>query len=145
MEPGVEHEAAIDPTTDDPHAWLEEVDGAEQLAWVRRQNDAAAASLDTDRFRRLQDSILEVMDAKEKIPSVTKHGEWLYDHWTDAEHERGLWRRTTLESFMTEEPEWEVLIDLDALGEAEGVNWVWHGASLLPRDYQRALVWLSRG
>ncbi len=133
------------PTNDDPHAWLEEVEGHAQLEWVRGRNAAAAAQLETDRFQRFQDGILEVLDADEKIPELTKHGGWLYEHRTDAEHPRGLWRRTTPESFATGEPEWEVLIDLDALGEAEGVNWVWHGASLLPHDYRYALVWLSRG
>src|SRR5690606_40069428 len=60
-----------------------------------------------------------------------------------------LWRRTTLDSYRTEEPEWEVLLDVDALGAAEGESWVWHGASLLrPAEgepYRRALVTLSRG
>ncbi len=131
--------------TDDPHAWLEEVEGQAQLEWVRERNAAAAAQLETDRFRRFEAGIREVLDADEKIPVLTKRGGWLYEHRTDAQHPRGLWRRTTPESFATGTPEWEVLIDLDALGAAEGVNWVWHGATLLPHDYRYALVWLSRG
>src|SRR5690606_4478058 len=124
----------VDASAADPHAWLEEVEGQQQLAWVRERNQEAQAALGTERFASLQAGVLEILDAKEKIPHVTKHGGWLYNHWTDAEHERGLWRRTTPESFASGEPEWEVLLDLDALGEREGVNWVWHGASLLPHD-----------
>lgn len=129
----------------DPHGWLEEVEGREQLDWVRARNADTAAALETANFEELQAGILEVLDAQEKIPELHKRGEYVYNHWTDAEHVRGLWRRATLESFAAGEPEWEVLIDLDALSEAEGVNWVWHGANLLPRDQRRALVWLSRG
>ncbi len=131
--------------SDDPNAWLEEVEGEKQLAWVRERNAETAVRLETGRFTQISNGIREVLDAKEKIPVVSKHGGLLYNLWKDADHPRGLWRRTTPESFASNEPEWEVLIDLDALGQAEDVNWVWGGASLLPHDYRRALVYLSRG
>jgi prolyl oligopeptidase len=38
-----------------------------------------------------------------------------------------------------------VLLDLDALAEAEAEDWVWHGADTLPPAHQRALLRLSRG
>ena len=38
-----------------------------------------------------------------------------------------------------------MLIDVDALGKAEGKSWVWHGADCLPPEYQRCLVSLSPG
>lgn len=141
------NERAADPSVGaaDPHAWLEDIEGQAQLDWVKARNAATAAALETDAFAERRAAILEVLDAKEKIPEVTKRGGWLYNHWTDEQHERGLWRRTTPESFATSQPEWETLIDLDALGQAEGVNWVWHGATLLPHDYRLALVRLSRG
>lgn len=143
----------------DPHQWLEEVTGEEALAWVRERNAAAEAELDgvgdprdpaaASLAATLQDEIREILDAKDRIPGVTKRGEYLYNFWTDAEHERGLWRRTTLDSYRTEQPEWEVLLDVDALNEAEGEDWVWHGARLLrPQEgepYRHALVDLSHG
>lgn len=129
----------------DPHAWLEEVEGQTQLDWVRQRNAKTAESLETERFSAIRDGILEVLDAKEKIPTVSKHGGLLYNLWKDVDHPRGLWRRTTPESFATDQPSWEVLLDLDRLGQQEGVNWVWGGSDLLPHDYGRALVYLSRG
>lgn len=143
----------------DPHAWLEEVEGEEQLAWVRERNARAEAEIDGVPDPRdpggaplaatLESEIREILDATDRIPAVTQRGEHLYNLWTDAEHERGLWRRTTLESYRGGDTEWEELLDLDALGEAEGENWVWHGASLLRpaagEPYRRALVNLSRG
>ncbi|MEE1651614.1 prolyl oligopeptidase family serine peptidase [Brachybacterium sp. J144] len=146
----------------DPHLWLEEVTGEEALAAVRARNAAAESELDAVRdpldpdgaplAATLQREILEILDATDRIPGVVKRGEHLYNVWTDAEHERGLWRRTTLASYRTEEPEWEVLLDVDALNEAEGEDWVWHGARLLRpagaaegEPYRRALVDLSHG
>lgn len=129
----------------DPFIWLEEVEGEEQLTWVRKRNAHAEQTLKTSRYEELHAEILEVETSSERIPQVTKAGPHLYDFWTDAEHERGLWRRTTEAEFAKEAPEWEVLLDLDELAAAEGVNWVWHSATLLPPERERALVRLSRG
>ncbi|MGO1683820.1 MAG: prolyl oligopeptidase family serine peptidase [Brachybacterium sp.] len=143
----------------DPHQWLEEVTGEDALAWVRERNAAAEAELDEARDPRaragaplaatLQHDIREILDAKDRIPGVVKRGDFLYNFWTDAEHERGLWRRTTLDSYRSEDPEWEILLDIDALNEAEGEDWVWHGARLLrPQEgepYRHALIDLSHG
>lgn len=129
----------------DPHAWLEDVEGDAALDWVRAHNERAVAALETERFTQLREESLEVLDSTDKIPAVVQRGEHLYNFWTDAEHERGLWRRTTWESYRTAEPEWEVLLDVDALAAEEGVGWVWHGAQVLRPAYERALVALSRG
>ena len=37
------------------------------------------------------------------------------------------------------------MLDLDALGAAEGENWVWGGADALGPAYRRCLLFLSRG
>ncbi|AXK44404.1 prolyl oligopeptidase family serine peptidase [Brachybacterium saurashtrense] len=149
---------AADGSTD-PHQWLEDVTGTEALDRVRQCNAAAEDELDAvadpahpdgaPLTETLQAEIREILDAKDRIPAVTVRGEFLYNVWTDAEHERGLWRRTTLESYRTDEPEWEILLDVDALNEAEGEDWVWHGARLLrPAEgepYRHALIDLSHG
>src|SRR6185437_10986977 len=82
---------------------------------------------------------------KEKIPFLTKHADKYYNFWKDADHPRGLWRRTTLESYRTGEPAWEVVLDIDALGKAEGKNWVFQGANYLEPDCTRCMVALSAG
>lgn len=130
---------------DDRHAWLEDVEGTAPLDWVRDRNAQAVAALTTPRFEDLRAGTLEVLDSTEKIPAVVQRGDHLYNFWTDAEHPRGLWRRTTWESYRTAEPEWEVLLDVDALGAEEGVSWVWHGSRVLRPSFDRALVHLSRG
>ncbi|MGZ6677440.1 MAG: prolyl oligopeptidase family serine peptidase [Nocardioides sp.] len=130
----------------DPHLWLEEVLGDEQLAWVRDQNARTDAELaGDDEFAALAAGIRGVLDADDNIPFVSKVGDHLYNFWQDASHERGLWRRTTMASYRSGATEWEVLLDLDALSAEEGENWVWHGAGLLRPSLDRALVSLSRG
>lgn len=139
--------------SNDPFLWLEEVQGDSALSWVTRQNAEAEAQLHDADFGQLRADLRDILDAADRIPGVVKRGEWLYNFWTDAEHPQGLWRRTTLESYTTENPQWETLLDIDALSAEEGVTWVWHGASLLRPEqasdevpgYSRALIDLSPG
>lgn len=133
----------------DPHAWLEDVEGPDALAWVAERNaDAEARVAGGPGFTTTRDAVLEVLDADDRIPLVSAAGDHVYNFWRDASHERGVWRRTTLASYRTDAPSWEVLLDLDALSAAEDVAWVWHGAQVLrtgPLAFRRALVTLSRG
>ncbi len=130
----------------DPNQWLEDVTGEKPLAWVREHNARTEAELaGAPGFDALEADILAILDSDAKIPFVSKRGDYYYNFWQDAQHERGLWRRTTLEEYRKPEPEWEVLLDLDALNKAEQENWVWHGADCLRPDYTRCLVALSRG
>ncbi|GLY66316.1 prolyl oligopeptidase [Amycolatopsis taiwanensis] len=120
--------------------------GERALTWVRARNAETVGELTGgERFERLRAELREVLDADDRIPYVRRRGEFFYNFWQDAQHPRGLWRRTTLEEYRTERPEWEILLDLDALAEAEGENWVWQGATVLRPEYRRALVELSRG
>lgn len=137
---------APEATADDPRLWLEEVEGDDALTWVRERNAETTSTLAaTDEFASTQAALRAVLDSDAKIPDVSQVGDHLYNFWKDSEHVRGLWRRTTLESYRTAEPEWETVLDVDALGEAEGESWVWHGASILRPAYRKALVSLSRG
>jgi prolyl oligopeptidase len=130
----------------DPYLWLEDVTGEKPLAWVRERNAKSVAALaETAGFRDLEARILKILDSKEKIPFVTKIGDRFYNFWRDADHPKGLWRRTTLEEYRRPAPAWETVLDLDALAKAEGENWVWHGATVLEPEDRLCLVSLSRG
>ena len=130
----------------DPHQWLEEVTGEEALAWVEKQNavtvEAMAAS---EGFESMQGRIRAILDSDDRIPFVSRRADQLYNIWRDADHPKGLWRRTSMESFRTDSPEWEIVLDIDALAEAEGEGWVWKGSTCLPPEYRRCLLNLSRG
>ena len=132
--------------TPDPYLWLEDITGERALAWVRQRNVEAERLLEAEPgFSALRDGIRDVLDSREQIPYVARRGGQFYNLWRDDRNPRGLWRRTTLASYRTPEPVWETVIDLDALGQTEGENWVWAGASCLGPDYRRCLVSLSRG
>ncbi|MEO8364977.1 MAG: prolyl oligopeptidase family serine peptidase [Pseudoxanthomonas sp.] len=136
--------------TDDKYAWLEDVTGDKPLQWVKTQNAKTEAEIAaTPEFAQLEGKILTMLDSDAKIPGVEKIGAYYYNFWKDKSHERGVWRRTTLEEYRKPQPQWETVIDLDALNAAEGLQddrkWVWHGADCRKPDYDRCLVALSRG
>lgn len=144
----------------DPHKFLEDVLGKESLDWVEQQNKNCIAKFgdpnDTEEYKRL----LEILDSKDKIPSVAQIGRntgdkegMYYNFWQDEKHVQGIWRKTTLESYKSESPEWETVLDLDALDPptTDTANtWVWHGSTLLDEGtpdqaHDRALISLSPG
>ncbi|MFC0582263.1 prolyl oligopeptidase family serine peptidase [Micrococcoides hystricis] len=127
----------------DPYLWLENIHGDDALSWVREQNAATEAELYDDQYRRLVAEHLEVLNSAEKIPAPSQRGQYVYNFWQDAEHPRGLWRRTPVDSYASQNPEWEVLLDVDELSAQEGVEWVFTGASPLRPDDDRAMVALS--
>lgn len=130
---------------DDRYLWLEDITGDDALDWVRRHNEPTLTDLGGERFEQMRAEALEVLDTDARIPYVRRRGEHLYNFWRDADNPRGLWRRTTLDSYRTEEPHWDVVIDVDALARADDENWVWAGADVLDPDHTRALISLSRG
>jgi prolyl oligopeptidase len=138
---------AISPEPTDENVWLEEIYGEEQLAWVREQNSRTEDLLEDAEYAGLESSILEVLDSTDRIPMVGKRGDWYYNFWKDRQNPKGLWRRTTWESYCTDSPEWDVLLDVDALAAAEGEEWVFHGATFLRppagEPYRLALLALS--
>ena len=138
--------SAQTPPSDDPHAWLEDVQGEKALGWVKARNAKAEAEIaGSPTFRQLEADIRAILDSDAKIPGVEKIGDYYYNFWKDKQHERGVWRRTTLAEYRKPEPKWETVLDLDALNRAENAKWVWHGADCLRPKYERCLIALSPG
>ncbi|MEV0761149.1 prolyl oligopeptidase family serine peptidase [Nocardia sp. NPDC050435] len=130
----------------DPYLWLEEVTDERALDWARAHNDVVVRRFAAaDRFSELERRILDMLDDDTKVAYPGRRGKWLYNFWRDAEHPKGLWRRTTFAEYAKESPAWDVLIDVDALAAAEDENWVWAGANVLRPAQDRALISLSRG
>lgn len=129
----------------DPYLWLEDVTGGDALDWVRARNEPSLTMFCDAEFEQMRNEALEVLDTETRIPYVRRRGEHLYNFWRDAANPCGLWRRTTLDSYRTDSPEWDVLIDLDELSRADNRKWVWAGAGVIEPDYTRALVGLSPG
>ena len=141
----VPHPAAAQ-SNDDPFQWLEDVQGEKALAWAREHNAKSTAILEArPEYKPIYARTLEILDSREKIPTPELLGETVYNFWRDDAHERGIWRRTTLASYRTAAPQWETVLDIDALARADGKAWVFHGAECLPPANARCLVTLSAG
>jgi len=131
---------------DDPYLWLEGVDDAKALEWVDAQNAATAERLTSNPlFDELYAQAKTILNASSRLPEVHQQGDWLYNFWRDDKHPRGIYRRTTLASFATDDPEWEVVIDVDALSAEEGQQWVFKGMECLRGRPEHCLVSLSPG
>ncbi len=135
--------------SNDAHLWLEDVEGDDALEWVRTQNERTLADLQSDdRYEAFEAAALEVLTSNDRIPYGTIRDGLVYNFWQDDEHVRGLWRRTPLASYRTEEPDWEIILDVDALAAAEDANWVFKGANVFKPeggDHYYALLSLSDG
>ena len=130
----------------DPFLWLEDVQGERALGWVREQNARSQKLLQArPEYAPARERLLQILNAKDRIPQITRRGDHVYNLWQDEAHKRGLWRRTTLSEYRKPQPAWETVLDLDALATAERENWVWGGAHALATDPSRCLVFLSRG
>jgi|TARA_R100000049_G_scaffold4928_1_gene12353 prolyl oligopeptidase len=130
----------------DPFIWLEETRSDQALKWVENENEKTVAALQTDpRFEELKAEALAIYDAEDRIPSVSFRHYGLVNFWQDAKDPKGILRRTTLESWRTDNPEWETILDVDALATAEGKEWVYGGMTCLPPDGTRCMVYLSDG
>ena len=130
---------------DDPFIWLEEVGSPRVRAWVEARNTETVNVLCDAQFERDRIALLDILNAQDRIPWIVQRARFLYNYWQDEQNPKGLWRRTTLASYRTLTPEWEVVLDIDSLAKAEGEDWVWRGCTSLPPAHRYGLVQLSRG
>ena len=134
-----------DPIDDDPYLWLEEIRSDAALTWARERTGETEAAYDSPTHTALQERLHQILDDPDRVVVPSRHGAWMYNLWKDAANPRGLWRRASRDSFAAGEPQWEVLIDVDALGRDEGTPWAFAGASHGPRGSHRAWDWPSAG
>ena len=130
----------------DDHLALEQVDGAEAMAFVRASNDRALAVLTGDpRYETFRAEAQAILTATDRIPGPSFLGDGIGNFWQDATNPKGVWRRTTLDSYASADTRWETLLDVDALARTEGKDWVFKGANCLAPDETRCLISLSDG
>ncbi|WP_250434346.1 prolyl oligopeptidase family serine peptidase [Hanstruepera flava] len=131
---------------DDPYLWLEEVDGEKALDFVSTQNQKTIDKLtSTSYYQDIYDKALAIYNSTDRIAYPTTYGDYVYNFWKDKDHVRGIWRRTLRSDYLSGNPNWETLLDIDALSKQDDVKWVYKGASGLHPDYNRFLVRLSKG
>ena len=136
--------AAVSAVQDDPYIWLEEFSSPRVDQWIAAHNAPTFAELEADpRYKTFYDQALAIAEAKDRNPTGRFLGGQIYNFWQDADHVRGIWRRTSADSYTTASPVWETVLDLDALSTAENANWVWKGAQCARPTERRCLISLS--
>jgi len=132
--------------TDADHLYLEEVLGDEALNEVKAWNKTTLDRLKADpRYDTFYNDALEILNSKDKIPYVSYRNDEVHNFWQDATHVRGVWRKSTLDSYLGDDTQWETVIDFDKLAKDEGKNWVYKGNSCLSPENELCIVNLSDG
>lgn len=130
----------------DEFLWLEDVNGKKSLDWVKEQNAKTEAVLKSDaRYETFRKDALAILTAQDRTPTPNFRGDGVDNFWQDAKQVRGLWRHTTLESYQSDKPKWQTVLDIDALAKREKANWIFKGADCLAPEETRCLVSLSDG
>lgn len=133
-----------------PFAELEEIDGKSALQWVAERNKESAAVLESDTlFQQIKSEVLEILDAKDRIPSIairSRGAEVQVDNfWQGPDNVRGIYRRQSLADYKSKLENWETLIDIDQIAREEKINWVFKGLVCAPIRWERCLLMLSKG
>lgn len=82
------------------------------------------------------------LTAAQPVPRLS--GDFLYEFHRSPNHPRGILRTSTPAALLEGRPDWQVVLDLDALAESEDEPWVWMGVRFLQPGHRRAMVLLSR-
>jgi prolyl oligopeptidase len=130
----------------DKYQWLEDVSGEKPMAWVNEENARSAKVLQTDpRYAELAQTALKVLESPVRLPTPDFHEGEIYNTWQDAEHVRGILRKTSLDSYLTSQPDWHTVIDYDDLATKDNQKWVQKGINCLYPGNNLCLVSLSDG
>ena len=88
---------------------------------------------------------LAIAQAKDRIPAPAFLNGGVFNFWQDADHVRGILRRTTLADYQNDSPSWQTVLDVDALSKAENANWFFRGSNCIEPEETRCMLSLSDG
>jgi prolyl oligopeptidase len=134
------------PAQQDKYQWLEDVSSPQSMAWVKEEDERSAKVLEGDpRFASLKATALKVLESPDRLPTPDFRNGEIYNTWQDAQHVRGILRRTSLADYLTAEPHWHTVLDYDALAKEDNQRWVEEGLTCLYPQDRLCLVGLSAG
>ena len=130
----------------DPYVWLEDVHGDKAMAWVKAENERSAQVLQADpRYAEFKAEALKILESPDRLATPVFRNGTIYNTWQDAAHVRGIVRKTTLADYLTAQPNWQTVIDYDALAKADNERWVQHGLNCLYPGDSVCMAGLSAG
>lgn len=137
---------AVSAVAADPYLWLEGIDDEKALAWVSDFNARTDKRLAADPlYKEIYTDTLQALNSQDKLPDIEIIGDWVYQLKKDARQPRGVYLRTSIASFKARSPNWQTVVDIDAMSEKDGIPWVFHGLDCLAPDYEKCLMFLSPG
>jgi len=130
----------------DKYQWLEDVSGARSMAWVKAENERSAKILKSNpHYAGLEAAALKALESPDRLPTPSINGGDVYNTWQDADHVRGILRRTSLADYLSRQPHWQTVLDYDALGKQDNQKWVQEGRVCLYPGNELCLMGLSAG
>jgi prolyl oligopeptidase len=130
----------------DKYQWLEDVSSERSLAWVKAENERSLKILQSDpHYQPLEAAALKALESPDRLAMPSLNGGDVYNTWQDAQHIRGILRRTSLANYLTPEPHWQTVLDYDALAKQDNEKWVQKGRECLYPGNKLCLVRLSAG
>jgi prolyl oligopeptidase len=134
----------------DPYIGLEALDDAHVRSWVDAQNRRTESAFGkTPESRALAAKLEKAYTSKDRIVACSRYGDWAYNTWQDDEHPLGIVRRAPWNAWLDGKPEWDTILDVDALDlntrAGNDTRWALADFDMLYPDYERALVSLSPG
>jgi prolyl oligopeptidase len=130
----------------DKYQWLEDVSGTRSMGWVKAENERSAKVLESDpRYAGLEAMALKVLESPDRLADPEFRVGEIYNTWQDAQHVRGILRRTTLADYLTAQPHWKTVLDYDSLAKQDNEKWVQKGLNCLYPGDGLCLVALSAG
>ena len=131
---------------EDKYLWLEDTSNPQTMEWVKAENAKTMAHFEADpQFATYDTDALNILNDPDKLAVPALHGDWVYNQWKDAQHLRGLLRRTTLADYLTDDPKWQPVLDIDELNRAENAKWVMRGVDCLYPGDEYCVALLSNG
>lgn len=132
--------------SDKDYLWLEDLRSEKSLTWVKQHNERSLKRLEeTPTYAGMKKEALSILEAKDKIPFGSIRKDFVYNFWQDADHVKGIWRRSPFNAYRDGKPQWDTLLDIDALAKASGKNYVYGGTECLRSNPNRCLITLSEG
>jgi prolyl oligopeptidase len=136
----------------DPFIELEALDDARVDTWVNAQNARTTHAFGkTEETDALTKRLATAYTSQERIVSCSRYDDWGYNTWQDELNPLGIVRRTPWAAWLAGKPEWQIVLDVDALdlnqatGKEDAIRWALHDFDMLYPTWDRALVSLSPG
>lgn len=108
----------------DSFLWLEDLESEKSSQWVKMQNETTQKDLEKDsRFIPLKERIKSQLSASDKLDRVSFSDTHVYRFRTTPDHEIGLWERSTIDSYLCERSDWNLLLNFDSLFRSSGKKW----------------------